>query len=103
MQVGDAYKVKSTPDGYEWQKYTEKVLKAKGVSIGEVLEWSKEDGQVAMWRDYLIAPPPPAKKKATSPKKQKATTASSSSSRLSSSSSSSTSSRSSKGGKPRRK
>ena len=77
MQVGDAYRVKPTEDGFEWQKYTEKVLKAKGVSLGEVLEWSNEDGQVAMWRDYLTMPPPPAKKK---PAKRKGALSSSSSS-----------------------
>ena len=78
MQVGDAYRVKPTEDGFEWQKYTEKVLKAKGVSIGEVLDWSKMDGQVAMWRDYLTMPPPPAKKKGA--KRKSATSSSSSSS-----------------------
>jgi hypothetical protein len=77
MQVGDAYRVKPTEDGFEWQKYTEKVLKAKGVSLGEVLVWSNEDGQVAMWRDYLTMPPPPAKKKGA---KRKGATSSSSSS-----------------------
>ena len=83
MQLGDAYPVKKTKDGFdiEWVPYTEKILKAKGVTIADVLEWSKADGQVAMWRDYITAQPPPAKKrKAATATKATASSSSSSSS-----------------------
>ena len=103
MQLGDAYQVKKTKDCFdiEWVPYTEKILKAKGVTIADVLEWSKADGQVAMWRDYLIAPPTPAKKTKASPKKKRKTTAAANAtaSSSSSSSSSSTSNRSGKTGR----
>jgi hypothetical protein len=78
MQLGDVYKVTCSAPGeeFEWVPYTEKIIKAKGISLADVLEWSKADGQVAMWRDYILAHTPPAKKNKTSPqKKKKATTA----------------------------
>ena len=53
MQLGDVYKVTCAAPGeeFEWVLYTEKIIKAKGVSLADVLEWSKADEQVAMWRD----------------------------------------------------
>ena len=103
MQLGDAYRVKKSEDHFsiEWVPYTEKILKAKGVTIAEVLEWSKADGQVAMWRDYLITPPKPAKKTKASPQKKRKTPAAAkaTASSSSSSSSSSTSNRSGKTGR----
>ena len=47
MQLGDVYKVTCSAPGeeFEWVPYTEKIIKAKGISLADVLEWSKADGQ----------------------------------------------------------
>ena len=83
MQLGDVYKVTraGADKEFEWVPYTDKIIKAKGVTLTEVLEWSTADGQVAMWRDYITAQPPPAKKtKAATATKATASSSSSSSS-----------------------